>query len=107
VASGTPLAHRALAVPETWSGSYDHGCALAPSLFLVTGEDDVPDLAGGAEDQHVPGGGVGPPPGQRSVQDQAQHTAVARMPSISVDLRPTLSDRIYTADRFLAPPGPS
>jgi hypothetical protein len=34
----------------------------------MSGEEDVPYFAGGVEDQHVPGGRVGPPPAQRGVQ---------------------------------------
>ena len=38
----------------------------------MSGEEDAADFAGGVEDQHVPGGRVGPPPAQRGVQGQAR-----------------------------------
>ncbi len=42
---------------------------VSPSM---SGKEDVPYFAGGVEDQYVPGGRVGPPPSQDSVQDQAR-----------------------------------
>jgi len=36
------------------------------------GEEDFTDLAGGVVNQHVAGGGVGPPPPGRCVQDQTE-----------------------------------
>jgi hypothetical protein len=38
----------------------------------VQSGEDLPHLAGGVIDEHVPGGRVGPPPAQAGIQDQAE-----------------------------------
>ena len=66
--NGAQVKHRTVLV--RWADGKPASVSLYQlSMFC---EEDAAYFAGGVEDQHVPGGGVGPPPPQGSVQDQAE-----------------------------------
>ena len=75
---------------RAWAGQIC-ACAMPARSVLPAGVsalvgEDLPHLAGGVVDEHVPGGGIGPPQPAAAFSTRPSRTATARMPSISVTL---------------------